>query len=85
MAKGRIDYMSVVIRIISWILDHIFQDSTALRDRTYRDRCCHLANVYELMYATQPTLASSSSLTSAEVYAFYRVLSGLCTKVVQKC
>jgi len=55
----------------SWI---IFQDSSALRDRIYCDRCYHLANVYELMYATQPTLASSSSLSSAEVHAIYRVL-----------
>jgi len=39
------------------------------RDGACRDRCCHLANVYELMYATQPTLASSSSLASAEVHA----------------
>jgi len=51
--------------------------SSSLRDRTYRGRCCHLPNVYELMYATQPTLASSSSLASAEVHALYRVLSSL--------
>ena len=42
----------------------------------YRDRCCHLANVCELMYVTQRTVASSSSLASVEVHALYRVLSG---------
>ena len=48
--------------------------------RAYRDWCCHLANVYELMYATQPTLANSSNLASAEVHA----LSTECSIVITK-
>jgi len=55
-----------------WI---IFQDSSALRDTVYYDCCCHLLNVYELMYAPQPILASSSSLASTEVHVLHWVLS----------
>jgi len=36
--------------------------------------------MYELIYAIQPTLASSSSLASAEVHAFYRVQCSLSSK-----
>ena len=76
MPGGRIDKILVAIRILSLILDHFFLDFSSFRDGTYCDQCCHLSNVCELMYATQPMIvASSSSLASAEVYALYRVLS----------
>jgi len=70
--KNRLNFSGDSNSFVEWI---IFQGSSSLRDRTYPNRYCHLSNVYELVYATQLTLASSSSLASAEVRALYRVLS----------
>ena len=77
---GRIDYILVVIRILysgSWRLDHFPRIREHYEIMTYSARCCHLSNAHELglMYAIQPTLASSSSLASVEVHALYRVIS----------
>ena len=52
--KNRLDFGADRDSFID--MDH-FKDSSALRDRAYRDRCCDLANVYELMYATEPAEA----------------------------
>ena len=53
VAEERMDYILVAI----WILAHrcwiVFQDSSALRDRPYRDRCCHLANVRYASHTSQ--------------------------------
>jgi len=49
----------VAIRKLSFVDPGSLARIHQLRDRAYRDRCCHPANVYELIYVAQPIVANS--------------------------